>query len=748
MPKKACIYGKNNLTKEDNAELIEVYETHLDIISDTDLDLANTTVEKQALYKALETLTKEALAERESLADIAQEHGVVLKPRTLVSIIGKPTTLVKPAPVEPEKLVTTNQNVPAILERLENIPNDKLNTAEIVKLRALLINKLNVLITKPKLATDSNLAALNTRIDKLTDLVNLTKPSTGVFQQIGSKGQEQTTGNLSEDILIDGLVVNADKKDRTPISERTNAATYLTPKDSTKKTNALRYVHNLFSRVMVTETKNEILEELPTLTDEQIATLPALAEFTAAFKQKLEGTGKNGLLKFFTNPTVEEYMLEGRFKEGANNNNPGNPFGYLIQVDSKGDKFLNENLIAAMAMTAYNWVATQGKSTLSNDDAAINTILGRQPEEFVSVETRAEMRRLGTVKQTIEDSLGAAAYQLLDLKGKPGIDGNFEPRLQQAMGALIVGTLLDSDILIQTEKSNKDMKVLAPEVIQENPNASTNFIKVAFDLDIENNLNYIPNPLVQSMIDAIADSDKVLKTLFDIKSYETGPTFEPVTTTVKTLKGNFMKVPASTQKILGKMQSVKWEVKSNVMEVFEALGVDNILKLNGYVADVDALHITERENVSGKNQALEREVQHITDFVAGMSDRTAPFYFGYEVWKNSRIGLVSNTINPQGSTIHRHVVGAKDWATTVDTSEKLDNFKLAVAAAFGYGIDKKSLIDSKAFFEELLLKPEVISGIEAVKNIKAATPKQIEDIIYHLQLTLLQYHFQMVLLMV
>jgi len=304
MPKKACIYGSNNLTPEDNAELIQLYEEKLDSISSTDLDLANTTVEKQALFQALIELTEGALGERVNITNIAQEHGVVLKPRTLISVVGKPTTLVKTAPIESEKLVVTNQNIPDILERLENIPEEKLSNPEIIKRRATLIKGLNILINTPEKVNEKNLSEVNTRLNKLTEVLQITTPSNAAFVQVGRKGQEQTTGNLSEDLLIDGLVANADKENRTPVSARTSIASYLVAKGSTTKTNVLRTVNNMFSRLMNTDTKNDVLEELPTLTDEQVAILTTLADFTEEFRTNIVKK-----LRFFSDTTIKEFLM-------------------------------------------------------------------------------------------------------------------------------------------------------------------------------------------------------------------------------------------------------------------------------------------------------------------------------------------------------------------------------------------------------------------------------------------------------
>lgn len=385
----------------------------------------------------------------------------------------------------------------------------------------------------------------------------------------------------------------------------------------------------------------------------------------------------------------------------------------FFNIDPNNRKALDftENFKSTLAITAYNWLMTRASKTRINSDADINKIIGQDEKTPVKPNVRKLLSKKGTVRSAIVEQLGKDAFKALGFDFNRTIDGGIESKIVIALGEAIVATLIKSDFITQTQITNSRIAEETGINLLEDSTLPVTFLRI-----VTNNDDEITEELT-AQIENFREYGNPLPDLFGAEKYETGPvTEEPNETPVKMGK-DFAKAPKKTQKIINKHNKVKHFIKQNVSNVLDFLGYENQLKMLGYRDDLSKVHVTKRESIEAKNDRIKRSVFYINDFIKNHA-KNKPFYFIHEVWANLRIGIVSNTVNPQNDTHHRHLITQEDWQVTIDNNSLRVQFMLAAAESLGIDVDKLSVKDAITEFNNLL-DPATEKGAIFTKGIEA-----------------------------
>ena len=625
----------------------------------------------------------------------------------------------KPAPIEikaKKEPVLTKDNTAAMLRGIKSIPN--------VKAKSNLANNINTAIRSilaiqrnPNPSKEQILAAQK-QITIVFNIVNKilpkSKKATGPAPQTFTIIEEAKIP-LNQGILIRGIgaTVGIKEGEIAPTS-----TTYLKTTDKGKGKTLLRTVTDLFGRIGDPKTRKEIRRELGELSTKQLHAIAPLYRYREAFVEKLLGTDKDpGIIPMLKEETIFFGALEGKFE--GKGKTKGNPFGYLIQETPDGTKFLNENLLSAMAMVTMNWVGTQSSKTLFNDFDAIRKILGLDENANVNNIARELLTDAGVPRNTLIELLGKAAFKQTGLEGKSGIDGNFIRRLEHSMGTVMVAAMLEGDQVTQKSIKAKDMKKMVPETFQFNPESISNFIRVDSVIK-DDDVGHTVSKATEAIQKTLKESDNVLQKLFDIKTFEVLPTLEADKKAPEKIKQSFMGTPKKLQKAIVKLQAVEQRIKTNVLDVIVFLDEDNYKKLEGYEENVkENFHESEVKGIVGKNNSIQRDYDALMDFTSGLSSLKQGFFFAYEVIKNHRVMMTSSTVNTQRSKIHRHVMGAKDLEVEIQPNAKHQlAFKQAIISAFGTDPGTKNKKSIKLIFNEIRKDDVIKKGVAAIKAIQ------------------------------
>lgn len=138
------------------------------------------------------------------------------------------------------------------------------------------------------------------------------------------------------------------------------------------------------------------------------------------------------------------------------------------------------------------------------------------------------------------------------------------------------------------------------------------------------------------------------------------------------------------------MDEQKWNVVSS-------LSRDTILAMSGFEEVDDSVHVTRRDSVQAKNERARTGLRpdegiHGSVLLKAEGELKNALYFSHNVWKQQRVGIETNALNPQTSKLHRHLIYKGSWETKVDTTNEgsFDNFRLRVLEGLGVKTDKKS----------------------------------------------------------
>lgn len=623
--------------------------------------------------------------------------------------------------------VVTMSSIGALYYRIKDLSPSAFKDKKVQAYRDRLIKQIETARAEGRL--QDALPAIQKSVDKLYSGLKSTD------ELVGQHSRDETTGDLNTDLLRNTMTYNTPVKgDTTSVSDRKTLSTYFRAATKSFKTNVLRTTHNMFSR-LAGETKQEIIDSLPELTDEQVAILDKLGAFNEKFSSVLIGTPeKPGILKLLTQDFIFKNNLEGYFSTDPKRkrfNSKGDPSGYLIQIDENGDRYLNENLVSALAMTAYNWIATQGRSTLSNTEEDIKRILGWNDEDPISNATFQKFRDVGTLRNSLAETLGAQAFNLLGLQTNPDsqIDGDIQAKMEMALGEMIISTLNHAGLTEQVDIPAAEMRQhvnLQEEFVDVDTEgeSKTNFIRIANEPHSELENYRQPNPENQDIIDTLQNSKGIMTILFDINSYKKGPVTTPIKTVSQTLKGlPFVKTSKKLRAVVKALQDVEWGVKQNMLDVYQFLGAESLKDILGYERNTDAMHYNLRQGAITANERILRSLAHVDEWIELNKDNpAATLYFEHEVWKNNRIGMSSNTINPQNDKAHRHLFGTRMSDIKVSTDHQKQMFRAAVVQALGKvvdgygGIDKDTFTGINQAFETIINDPEIQAAVEAIKN--------------------------------
>lgn len=382
---------------------------------------------------------------------------------------------------------------------------------------------------------------------------------------------------------------------------------------------------------------------------------------------------------------------------------------FLLQ-DVNGKLDIEENVKTAMSYAGFSSVVEMASRSLFNSDEEINAILDRDEMTRVTEEERNVLGMIGTRQNLVVNSLGQKAIAALGLKASQDAPLDLMPKLESALGAHIMKMLMDQGILERITVSGADMARMTKSR-DTNTNAQFQFIRLVREDD------GTLNEKAESILQAAKGSQNILDKLFGVESAFREPTLEPVKFTQKTTRNTSQKVPEKLAAIIDKENQIANYVRQDMVQLVTQLDEFTVLQIAGVEEVTEHTHATNVVGIQAKNDNLKREYERFIDFVNGMADSTAALYFEHIVWKQHRVGISTNAINPQTSKIHRHMLYRKAWESKIDFNDQkqMDNFRLRVLEGLGVKTDKQSNTTSLASYDSLVKNDVIQPAVEALR---------------------------------
>lgn len=414
-------------------------------------------------------------------------------------------------------------------------------------------------------------------------------------------------------------------------------------------------------------------------------------------------------------------------------NNHNNLFEDFATQTADGKVLLDENLMTQMAVSAFEWVATMGSMSIRNRDEDINKLLGRDGKAPVSPNERAAYATAGKLANNIVEELGAAIVQELPIKIMDTASPTTLAQLRTAMGTMAVSLLLEQGLLesrwvrsTHTKDAQGKISVNRELFVGDDAPAKTSdntviekYLRVTTAVQEENGLKRevgsaavqdaknaykALKPFLTDLLGAQGKHDTVYTDANDIPAYKND------------MNGN----PLSTRQAeaLTKHSQRPHRFKQGMLTLLKAMSPLQQALMLGYTVNAEQTVMAARlDSVNSVNDQVLEELDNLFTTHDELGDK--PFFFQHSVAVNKRMHMVSRTVNPQGSQLHRHAITMDDQVSTVDWSnaQQQRQFKIAVAEAFGFEVDKNTATSAEQRFEELLQDPVIQAGITAAKAI-------------------------------
>jgi hypothetical protein len=379
---------------------------------------------------------------------------------------------------------------------------------------------------------------------------------------------------------------------------------------------------------------------------------------------------------------------------------------FLIGTDGK----VAANTQTAIAYAAFSWLAENANRTLFNTDEEINAILGRDEDALVSQEAAYLLRGVGTRENVVINALGSRVAQALGLTARPDAPRNLAPQLESALGAHAMKLLLDQGILVRNTLSGKDMASVMPKG-GTNENATFKFIAVVAE-----------QAQTKQILEAMKGSQGVLDKLFGAEQGLKEPAFRKIPFTQQTTRNTDQTVPSSEKAIMQHENAQPNHLRLDMWHLFGQLHPDMALAIAGFESiNPTVTHEVNQKSIEAKNDGLRREYERAMEYFGMLQDQDVlekAMYFDHTVWKQQRVGISTNMINPQTSKLHRRLLFRPTWEVELQMSDRdgMENFKLRVAEGLGIKTDKQSNEQSLEQLTATVNQPEIKRAVAVLRK--------------------------------
>lgn len=479
-------------------------------------------------------------------------------------------------------------------------------------------------------------------------------------------------------------------ENQKPFTERNLVRASFVQKSGEGHLNPLTEVQDFISHVKSAENPREVLQQFykKEISDKQLEHFVNFSKYTDKFKELFDKA-------FLYYPNAEyhhsDYMQ------------------YLAQPTEDGKATFDENVMTAMAHSAFTWIAENGNQPWANDDRILENIFHFNNVENMTASPDIQREfRLSNSFTAMASEIGSKAMQALNLRldDKLDIDPSRKSKLETAMGGYIIHALEHQGVLKVQEYTNAQMADFARQLgegryteflnnqlglkLPANRAAWTEKqIKAVQQFENSKKVNQkfvslvrkgdaVPE-VVKRIMDSAKETKGFLSDLFRVERYNRPPSVEkPKDLVQNRIKNTDQGIPSHQRALLKKAQQHEQRVRVETLDPVAHLYKNHreeMLHLFDLRTDKDWLarnfHIKERESVAAKRQNVLRNLELALEFTGEYLERKGneyqPFYTEFEVWQPQRMGVTNNMMNTQSNTVHRALATPAGFKMEIET---------------------------------------------------------------------------------
>ena len=444
--------------------------------------------------------------------------------------------------------------------------------------------------------------------------------------------------------------------------------------------------------------KPKEFEDISTKTVKAIATKPNYSFGPTIFTENnsvIDLIGQNDLLK---DASLNIRAIAEAIAASIYGNHPDNK-GTMLQDFLKNPAIVfmeqvngnslvaNPTIMEAIAIVAYNHIGTQAGSLMFNSPFTIRRMLGKDSKEDLPREAKI-LNYAGTNINNLADTLGAEIMSILDMKiqREDNSDTSIDKkRMQHALGFIAIKGLLDTGYVQQNVISKTEYDALF-EKDEDTIEGQTDINRVVFiSVPIVRDKNgkvelqdkkVMATKHVQKVRDEfkVEEFKKAMRDIISLKDNEISPITKKVRGIPKFLKNTFQLLSETAKVAVKTANEREYSFNTTAFDKFLEMYndpelTDALLTSLGYTHDLDAETEYTRDSKEAANILIRREIEELLEFKKQIDIKNKKiFYFNHDVWKNSRMGMSSDSgINPQASKLVRHFVNLSSFDKTLDS---------------------------------------------------------------------------------
>lgn len=388
------------------------------------------------------------------------------------------------------------------------------------------------------------------------------------------------------------------------------------------------------------------------------------------------------------------------------------PIEFLV-TDVNGVLDADENVKTSIAYGSYSWLAENASSPRYSTKEQVNEMFGLD-SGTVSNTLYKLVSEAGSTEKVVMNSIGQRIYDALGFKVDKSAPANEKAMLIASLGAHGLKYLQDESLVKRTTVTGAEVKAGLPFFAAKETKVEAT---QSFIAPMRNEGTLVPE--IIAIQEAQRSTSTVLNKLFGVETEYKEPSLKPIKKVQETTKGTDQAVPSKLKEIIEHENSVPNRIREDSWFVVNQLPDDLVLSMIGFDSDIDSKQAANKRGTEAKNDGLVRELSNLRTYFNDLINSKGieqPMYFEHSVWKQQRVGIATNLINPQTSKFHRSMLYRPEWETSVSTTNdvQMENFKLRVAEGLGVKTDKVSKETALANYSKSIAKPEIQAAINAL----------------------------------
>ena len=449
------------------------------------------------------------------------------------------------------------------------------------------------------------------------------------------------------------------------------------------------------------------------------------------------------------------------FKEAASKYYYKNPMQYLINrvqaiPGKKPDYDAEENVKTAISFAAHSLILDMASRLEINSPASINAILFRDEDHPVTAEETNLLGRAGTRASVLRNSSGMVGYQALGIQTNGDAAANLAGNIQSGIGSYVEHLLVGLGYMVATViPTSKIAEMMGVPVVHRDKEGNPLFGKALEAAEkiyakseqkfyrLVNSSDLIDSDptaekmtakqkadiaekiaALKSITDSVKGSQNVLDDLFSVDPLVSMARLKPTKRNQKYAKGTKREIPVSEEKIMERKHKEKNVLGDFLFQIMDAFDPVYVERFSGFEeVDEATTHIDNRLGIEANNLSLRRQYEQYLEQVqmllaSGEKNLDQPVYLTFSVWKNLRVGIATNGINPQTSKMQRQLMTMPDWETEIDISnvESFTNFKFRIAEGLGFKADEKLAINQMVNVDNIINHPVIQAAVELIRQ--------------------------------